>query len=450
MNQGPTVFMPIETIDRELDARILVGLHLAEAGFSVVTGETSFVHALALRHEGGVYLGKNVFATQFPHASLTFYSALKERGFRVVHLDEEGAFFPGSDDRFGERLDQRLDPTVLAVDDMILTWGYRQRDHYRRRKSPAPVEVTGHPRFDLYDRKYEAYFADDVAEIRERHGDFVLINTTSGLTNSKLGLERVLQLYRTEHALPAQPSAASAWADDARALARVVDAATFVAEELGIGVVVRPHPGEDDRLYRALFQGTQNVFVRREGPVTPWILATRAVVHDGCTTSVEAHLAGVPVAVLSASRSAAQTVAALASLGQPVRALDDLEAFIRQPAVDVRDDSPGDSVRRLLANFSAPALDAVLASVVCMEVASARRPSRFVERVVRLRGEGRAVSGRLGRRVSPQRRERHAYARQKFYGFRAAGAERRIERMAATTGIHVPNRVVSDKLITFG
>jgi len=35
--------------------------------------------------------------------------------------------------------------------------------------------------------------------------------------------------------------------------------------------------------------------VRHEGPVGPWILASEAVLQEGCTTAVEAYLADIPV-----------------------------------------------------------------------------------------------------------------------------------------------------------
>ena len=39
----------------------------------------------------------------------------------------------------------------------------------------------------------------------------------------------------------------------------------------------------------------QNVRVTHEGKVLPWLIATKAIIHNGCTTGVEAYAMGVPV-----------------------------------------------------------------------------------------------------------------------------------------------------------
>ena len=38
-----------------------------------------------------------------------------------------------------------------------------------------------------------------------------------------------------------------------------------------------------------------NVFVENEGEVVPWILGAKCLIHDHCTTSVEAHMMNIPV-----------------------------------------------------------------------------------------------------------------------------------------------------------
>jgi hypothetical protein len=59
-------------------------------------------------------------------------------------------------------------------------------------------------------------------------------------------------------------------------------------------IVVRPHPTENQEIYRQIAAGCERVEVTNEGNVVPWLMATKALIHNGCTTGVEAFVMGVP------------------------------------------------------------------------------------------------------------------------------------------------------------
>ena len=42
--------------------------------------------------------------------------------------------------------------------------------------------------------------------------------------------------------------------------------------------------------YESIFKGISNIYVNHEGPVNSWILASKVVIHDGCTTAIETSL----------------------------------------------------------------------------------------------------------------------------------------------------------------
>jgi hypothetical protein len=60
-------------------------------------------------------------------------------------------------------------------------------------------------------------------------------------------------------------------------------------------LVIRPHPSEDHGAWRALAAGHGNITITNENAVAPWLLAAEAVIHNGCTTGLEAYLLGRPV-----------------------------------------------------------------------------------------------------------------------------------------------------------
>jgi len=66
-------------------------------------------------------------------------------------------------------------------------------------------------------------------------------------------------------------------------------------------IVVRPHPTENHAVYQKIADQYRRVHVTNEGSVVPWLMATRAVIHNGCTTGVEAYVTGTPAISYRAS-----------------------------------------------------------------------------------------------------------------------------------------------------
>jgi hypothetical protein len=58
-------------------------------------------------------------------------------------------------------------------------------------------------------------------------------------------------------------------------------------------IVVRPHQVESQDIYLQIAKTCQRVEVTNKGNVVPWLMACKAVILNGCTTSVEAYAMGV-------------------------------------------------------------------------------------------------------------------------------------------------------------
>jgi surface carbohydrate biosynthesis protein len=299
------VLFPVEVLPRELDFRLVLAARWARRDRKIWIGRHDELMTIARHLRGGLYLGKIMFPS-FPSTDLRDYRMLRERGIAYVHLDEEGAVFPGDEPRWIRELERRLDPLQLDADDSVLTWGDFQRRIYEDLKggrSGPLVRTTGHPRFDLYKPAFRAYFEAEAEQLRREHGDFVLVNTNLSLANNGVGPEYIFRKAagydvtnperRLDHV--------SAWAHACHTLAHLVRLVTRLSIELPDHTfVIRPHPSESPRLYEAIFGGVPNVKVILKGSVAPWLLACRALVHDGCTTAIEAHLAEVPVVLYKA------------------------------------------------------------------------------------------------------------------------------------------------------
>jgi hypothetical protein len=67
-------------------------------------------------------------------------------------------------------------------------------------------------------------------------------------------------------------------------------------------IVIRPHPTENPKVYQDIAAKCERVVVTNEGNVIPWLVAAKALVHNSCTTGVEAYIMGVPAVTYMKSR----------------------------------------------------------------------------------------------------------------------------------------------------
>jgi surface carbohydrate biosynthesis protein len=362
------LFLPAQYSVREVDFRVLLATRLAGDRCRVFIGHRDALMRLARRVRGGFYIGKDLIKAYRPEQNRR-YLKMKERGFHVVHLDEEGAVHPGDDQNIEKMFRLRLDPNTLSADDLICTWGTRQRAFYA---DMAPhlahrIHATGHPRFDTLTPPLSDYFARDVEALRKRHGEFILVCTNFGRANPRNGIGRTFarpgEVFDPDAYGRAQFLAE--WAHAHRMLSHMVELVFQIRKRWpDLNVVVRTHPSENRRVYDAAFSQLSGVTVSEKMSVHPWILASRLVVHNGCTTGIEAFMAKKPVlhyAPEPDGPAAKRLPAALSEVCRTQAEAMDFVGAVREGKAIRKDASP-DSVA-LFENLAFPALEK-LAQVV--------------------------------------------------------------------------------------
>ena len=60
-------------------------------------------------------------------------------------------------------------------------------------------------------------------------------------------------------------------------------------------IVIRPHPAEDPASWTTFFKDYSNVLIIREDNISAWVNNSLCVIHHGCTTAIEAEVAGIPI-----------------------------------------------------------------------------------------------------------------------------------------------------------
>jgi surface carbohydrate biosynthesis protein len=292
-----TLIIPVESQVRELDAKVLLACAAAERGFPVVIGSRAFVHYEITALPRGVYLAKSMRTL-----SELMFRILRQLGHEIVAWDEEALVRFRPEDHYRRRLSAK----AVGLVSHLFAWGEDDAEILRR--FPAypgtPIHITGNPRIDLMRPDLRSYFDPEVADIRRRFGPLVLVNTNFGFVNAFASSLNLMQESKAEaDEKVAGVNTRGMTPDFARGLAahkqalfehfrRLVPALGDALPDHTI--VVRPHPAEDHGAWRETAGGRDNIRVVNEKNVIPWLLAAKALVHNSCTTAVEAAVLGTP------------------------------------------------------------------------------------------------------------------------------------------------------------
>jgi surface carbohydrate biosynthesis protein len=252
-----------------------------------------------------IYLSKSMTVR-----SLLFFRVAEKFGHQIVTWDEEALVHLPPETYFS----RRLDPRAIKYVSHLFAWGEDNAEMWRMYPGlplKTPIHVTGNPRGDMLRSGIRDFYHEDVMDIRKAYGDFILVNTNFNHVNA-FGPD--LNLFKPVN----QPGHVPQFGRAARGMSRpYVEAlrdhklAVFndfkrlipLLDEAfpDYTVVVRPHPTEKHEVYQEIASQCERVKVTNEGNVVPWLMATKAVIHNGCTTGVEAYVMGVPAISYRAS-----------------------------------------------------------------------------------------------------------------------------------------------------
>ncbi|MGD8415717.1 MAG: hypothetical protein PVH91_01525, partial [Pseudomonadales bacterium] len=395
------LILPCETRARELDAKLLLSVVAAGRGICSVVGSKKAVDLNLDRCPPGVYVGKSVTARS--RHSLLLARAC---GHRLAAWDEEGLVWASR----AVYWRTKVHGPTLNTPELLLAWGEENASAWREHPEYAgtPVAVSGNPRTDLLRAQLGGLYREEVACLRRALGRFVLVNTNFSRVNHMQPTQnRHLRWLRENR--PDDPRGGFA-AHKYRLYEAFLAMLPQLTSRMGeVRFVVRPHPSESLRVWETLARSLPNVRVHRESSIAPWLLAADAVVHNGCTTAVEAFILGCPALAYAPVECDAYdhplpngvsvVCKRVDTLAAQLRACgDDREQFFacqrREPARDAL-------MHRNIAGFDAPQLasericDAL--SPLLADEAPTRDPSRRGLSAVLL--TGRRMSRRLEQHV---------------------------------------------------
>lgn len=273
MTSNRWIYIPIEVKVRELDAKLLLSYYAIQQGYQVIIGDHPMVTELTTHFPNGIFFAKGG-PKGFRKRTIT---RAIENGQSIVELDEEGLLI----EKF-KYIRDRMRKDMLQYIVQEYCWG---GEHQKQIISSAypdmakKCQVVGNPRLDLLTAKYREIYREEASTIQKNYQDFILVNTRFPLYNGAKGIkdnvyvEPIKKLYL--------------------AFEEMIEE---TAKEFPyLNIVIRPHPGENIRSYQQTFKQLQNVHVIHEGSIIKWLLAAKVIIHNGCTSGMEAFLLDKPV-----------------------------------------------------------------------------------------------------------------------------------------------------------
>jgi surface carbohydrate biosynthesis protein len=443
------ILFPIEIINRELDFRLFQACLAARPNNRIFIGQNNTIYRVLKSLRGGIYVGKNIRPSVGSMRDLHMhrYQTMKQNGFILLHLDEEGGVMAGDEERWKQWLHHRLDVKCLAADDHVCTWGNWQQYFYQAQEPVCKdnITTTGHPRFDLYKKENRKYFEAEANKIRERYGDFILINTNFAWANharhtrfifsKPWGYEPENPTRRMDHV--------NQWGFTWRVLSGMVELVTRLSVEMPhLNYVFRPHPSENLSFYQTIFSDVQNVHVMHEGSVGAWLLASKAMIHDGCTTAIEAHFSDVPIINYKSVRDSRYDLMLPNLLGTQCSTEDEVLAEIQRLSQSStllhEDNGVNDLARSLIHNFEHDSFAAFTNRI--LELTEKVKPS----------GEplSKVAAGEGWRSVINENQPGRKNRRDRFYGFYNASVPQKMETIQSILNKEIRYTLHSDELLS--
>ena len=292
------LIIPVENQVREFDPKLLLACIAARRGFSAMIGSRWEIDNRIASFPRSVYLSKSMTARGGKMLQI-----MHKIGHEIVAWDEEALVHLPPETFFS----RRISPTGIKHVSHLFAWGQDNADLWRQYpnlSSETPIHITGNPRGDMLRPEMRDFYAKEIKALHKAYGDFILINTNVNHVNAFYPHQNLFMPVKSPGEIPRFGKAARGMSREFAEGLRAHKQALFndfkklipsIAKAFpDRTLVVRPHPTENHGVYRKIAASCGRVQVTNEGNVVPWLLAAKVLVHNGCTTGVEAYAMRVP------------------------------------------------------------------------------------------------------------------------------------------------------------
>jgi surface carbohydrate biosynthesis protein len=301
----PALIIPVENQVREFDAKLLLALIAAKRGFKVFIGDRQEIKSRIASFPVGILFAKDMMS-----GNVGMFKIIRKLGHVIVAWDEDSLVHLPPETYYS----RRLSPDAVRHVSHLFAWGQKNVDLWRgypELPPEMPIHITGNPRGDLLRSEMRELFDDRVQQLKREHGDYILINTNFNHVNA-FSPNRNLFIPAADETQPLEFGRAAVGMRRAYAEGLFQHKKAVLNDFLNLmpylderfpnhRIIVRPHPVENPEIYQRVAANCQNVHVTNSGNVVPWLMASQALIHNSCTTAVEAFAINKPAIAFRAT-----------------------------------------------------------------------------------------------------------------------------------------------------
>lgn len=289
------IYIHVEVAARELDSKLLLAVVAASRGHDVLVSDLSSI----LRGVNSGILKAGIFHTKSltpKTQKINRHQKLCDRGYKITSIDEEGGLVDHGYDFFAEA---RYSERTVGQASAVFGWGAEDADTLKRvyPGMSSRIHQTGSPRADLWRPHFSSYWGTP-CYMPEK--PYLLVPSNLGSAIGMLPFHELVKLKKRAGYFLRHPEtflkSFGVVSENYRMLSCFVEAIHHLASNgQQYDIVLRPHPSENIEAWKIFLEGTPNVHIIREGSVSEWINNGFAVMHNGCTTALEASISGKPI-----------------------------------------------------------------------------------------------------------------------------------------------------------
>ncbi len=317
------IYLHVEISSRELDSKLLLATLAASRGHDIIVSDLVGI----LKGISNNFLAPGIFHTKSltpGEDKIKRHQELIDKGYMITSIDEEGNLNEHGYEAFAK---QRYSNKTLEQASAVFGWGSEDVESLKEiySKYSNKIYKTGSPRADLWKKSFTNYWKIPLNIPKK---PFLLIASNLGYANNKRSFKEYVKFEKKIGRFDRDPNLVKKrfgeTAEDFNKFFSFIEAIKFLSKNANdYDIVLRPHPSEDLETWKIFLSDIKNVHILREGSINVWLNKSFAVMHNSCTTALEATISKKPlITYIPFEQNYASNLAN--ELGHSVKTLEEL------------------------------------------------------------------------------------------------------------------------------
>ena len=293
------IYISLEVSVRELDSKLLLAVIAASRGHDVIISNTeSLIKGIERKFlKPGVFHTKSLTPGK---EKIMRHKKIINAGCKLTSIDEEGGLV---DYGYAKMIRFRYDSQTIKQASAVFTWG---PEDFQAIKKSFPsyrknIHMTGSPRVDLWRPIFSNFWKKNFKKLNR---PYLLIPSNFGAGLTFLSFYEKMKIRHQRGYINKDPEYLNRTlkreSEQFKLIAYFVDAIKYLAyKNKNYNIILRPHPSENVETWKILLGKIPNVVVIREDCISLWVSNCFAILHNGCTTALEASFFKKPIITYS-------------------------------------------------------------------------------------------------------------------------------------------------------